>query len=168
MKKVNVLVEQCDNVKEHLEDLPENDRKGHKYLIDRFKSFKEIEVTYSTDNFPTTNEYTQTMYPSSDLYLGRDRGFDRPPYLKTEMHIENIKHTHVNDGTWKPHTKQWEQKSSLAIIYSAFTWEESYYFYILELLLDTSEDAHEYYRNYELLEEWLEDAKTYRLSVQKN
>ncbi|MCP4321726.1 MAG: hypothetical protein GY787_07720 [Alteromonadales bacterium] len=167
MKEVEVHVEVCDNTKEYIEDLPEEVQEYHNHLISRFTDLKKSDLAYSPDNFPTVNEYVQTQYPCTDVYLGKDRVFDMPPHLYAEIHQENMAHIHVNNGTWKEYTKQWKQGSKLAMVYSAFTHRQAYYFYILELLLDSTEDAHDYYKSDELLEEWLEDAKTYRLSIQK-
>ncbi len=157
--KVFVVRSEC--VKRYIFALPNEQQHVVNAVLSAFQWLKNSDIEHGVDNFPAINEGLQEQYPAGHALFGRDRIQERPDALINRIHEENLAHIHVNDGTWKPETKQWNQTSKQAIVYSSFKHNGDYYFYVLELYLGFENDnPHDYYD--ELAEEWLVDAKEYR------
>ncbi|MDP2559731.1 type II toxin-antitoxin system YafO family toxin [Psychrobium sp. 1_MG-2023] len=163
MAKVTVSVS-------HNEDL-DPISKPHLFIIDEFKEYKQLSLSESTRNFVAPNEGIQAITPSAHSLFGRDRVFERPPELITDIHAFNLAHVHFDSrNAWDNETPQWECKSHESIVYSAFKLaNSSYHFVILEMLLGeglAKFDAHNHYK-FDDIEHYLLNAKYYQNTLMK-
>jgi len=138
---------------------------AEKYIVEEFKTYKTISLSNSLDNFTTPNEEsTQREETSVHPLFGRDRIFDFPERVLTLIWKENLAHVHIDsDGEWDIPTFQWFTTSKNSLIYSAFKYEDTYVFVVLDILKDYDKEdtkgAHNYYKesdvvNFIELAEW--------------
>ncbi|MBW0280699.1 hypothetical protein B4O99_14350 [Shewanella xiamenensis] len=138
---------------------------AEQFIVDEFKVYKQISMSLGHVNFATPNEQTtQLTDVSVHQFFGRDRVFDFPQSIISEIWHENLTHVHIDsDGVWdEVPVVQWYATSKNALIYSAFPTETEYVFVVHEILKDFEEadetGAHKYYTR-EDIENWLELAK---------
>jgi hypothetical protein len=141
---------------------PENITEAEDFIVREFKEYKQVSMALGEVNFATPNEQTtQLKTVSVHSLFGRDRIFDFPQDVLTDIWKEHLTHVHIDtDGVW-PETPrvQWHTTSKNALIYSAFNTEQEYVFVVHEILKDfesTDDDgAHKYYTRQDILD-WLE------------
>ena len=104
------------------------------FISDEFLEYKKLSITESANNFITPNEQIQHQTESIHSLFGRDRAFDYPEHLSTDIHYENL--THVDkDNIWVAGLTQWACTSKYSIIYSGFTLTNNHIYLIVHDLL---------------------------------
>lgn len=135
------------------------------FAVGEFKQYKAISLSASTNNFVAPNEGIQFQEPSCHSLFGRDRVFEHPSHLITQIHQENLSHVHYSDGTWEEHIAQWDCTSNMAVIYSGFEHANGFHFVIHEMILKPDEDAHDFYGTQDI-EYYIGSARYYREEIQ--
>lgn len=137
------------------------------FVSDEFLEYKKLTFTQSDNNFITPNENFQKNNQSLHSLFGRDRVFDYPRELLTDIHYDNLTHVHVDkDNEWSDNTNQWYCCSKFSIVYSGFKVNEKHIHLIVHDLLlniqnDPDFDAHNHYTQDDV-EYYLDSAAYYR------
>lgn len=138
---------------------------AEQFIVEEFKVYKQVSMSLGKVNFANPNEQTtQQLSISVHAFFGRDRVFDFPQDLITDIWHENLTHVHIDsDGVWdNPAIVQWQATSKNALIYSAFPTETEYVFVVHEILKDfeaaDEKGAHRYYTRDDI-KTWLELAE---------
>jgi hypothetical protein len=138
-----------------------------KFVTNEFLEYKKLTFTQSDHNFITPNELYQEQNVSLNSLFGRDRVFDYPQRLFTDIHFENLTHVHVDkDNIWDLNEKQWFCRSQYSIVYSGFKVQTDHVHLVIhDLLLNTDGDpdfnAHDFYNESDI-EYYLDSAAFYR------
>ena len=136
-------------------------------VVSEFKKYKQVSLQQTQKNFATPNEESyQKQLISVHPLFGRDRIFDFPQHLATEIFGENLAHIHIDtDGQWDESKLQWYATSKNALIYSAFIHAGGPVFVVHDILKDFDENdtkgAHAYYESHDIAN-WLELARWHR------
>lgn len=144
---------------------PESISPAEEFIVQEFKEYKQASMALGHINFAAPNEQTtQLTDVSVHQFFGRDRIFDFPQDLVSEIWSEHLAHVHIDtDGIWpEPPNVQWHATSKNALIYSAFENENEYVFVVHEILKDfestDGDGAHKHYTRKDILD-WLELAE---------
>ncbi|WP_418358391.1 type II toxin-antitoxin system YafO family toxin [Shewanella basaltis] len=138
---------------------------AEQFIVEEFKIYKKVSMSLGHVNFATPNENTTQLTEESVHQLfGRDRIFDFPDDLITEIWSQHLTHVHIDsDGIWdETPVVQWHATSKNALIYSAFPTETEYVFVVHEILKDfeanDEKGAHKFYTKDDITI-WLELAE---------
>lgn len=127
------------------------------------RDYKQASFAAEPQNIITPNENIQMQQPCIHPFFGRDREFDYPKRLLTDIRYENLTHVHLVDPTAADATTQpqWYRTSNASLVYSGFHVDDDHFhLYVLDLLNDPDGDAHKEYGSN--IEVYLEYAAHYR------
>lgn len=132
-----------------------------------YREFVDYKQNSDRHAAPTRRE--QEEYASISVLFGRDRPNvdEEAPFPQRQETLSHL-HSRQDDSEWNDEDgdllAQWECTSDSYLIYSYFVYDGKRHYYIVDFI---DNKAHANWENEEAKLMWIEEAKSYRLSIQQ-